>query len=279
MNTIADKIKYALFIIVFTVSGFTMSKERLGGYFYYNSLNFQMFKMALVFFAVWLVTFINRDNYKKISTFESICINIIIAIYTFDYFVTGFGGNLPFYKWWWLATIFVLCFAYFIGSHFYETQNRGLYFRKFWISFLPTYLVSFFIVFIRTPADHLTTNFKIGKGMLQFIPYIIKHADDSEVLFNVIGNILFFVPVAFITKAIAPKIKTHQIMFIGVLIPFFVEGYQYIFKCGDVDVDDIIVNISGFILGLLLMKIDYLILDKVNHHPSSSSNNLLRNSG
>lgn len=144
MNTIADKIKYALFIIVFTVSGFTMSKERLGGYFYYNSLNFQMFKMALVFFAVWLVTFINRDNYKKISTFESICINVIIAIYTFDYFVTGFGGNLPFYKWWWLATIFVLCFAYFIGCHFYETQiaaciseNSGFpFYRHIWFHFL-----------------------------------------------------------------------------------------------------------------------------------------------
>ncbi len=264
MKTKADKIEYIGFIIVFALSCFTMSRERLGGYFYYNDLKFQFFKMTLVFFAVLLITILNKNNYKQAGIFTSVFINFTIILYTIDYFVTKFSGNLSFYRLWWLATIFISCFAYFIGCHFYATDSRKIYLRKFWLSFIPVYLISFFIIFIRTPADNLTTNFKIGNGMLKFIPYLMRHINDSEVLFNVLGNLIFFIPVSFILKALIPKIKTYQIFIIGILIPLFVEGYQYIFKCGDVDADDFIVNVCGFIIGLLLMKADELILRKID---------------
>jgi len=264
MKTKTDKIKYIGFILVFAISCFTMSRERLGGYFYYNNLKFQLLKMALVFLSVLLITIINRNNHKQASIFTSVFINFTIILYTIDYFVTKFSGNLPFFRLWWLSTIFIACFAYFIGCHFYETDNHKVYLRQFWLSFIPVYLISFFIIFIRTPADNLTTNFEIGKGMLQFVPYLMKHINDSEILFNVLGNLIFFIPVPFIVAALIPKIKTYQVFIIGILIPFFVEGYQYLFKCGDVDVDDIIVNVCGFIIGLLLMKADEFILKKID---------------
>lgn len=259
------KIEYIAFIIVFTLSCFTMSRQRTGGYFYYNNLKFQIFKMTVVFLGVLLITIINRSNCTKTSIYSSAAINFTIVVYTFDYFVTKFSGEISFFRLWWLSTIFVACFAYYTGCHFYKTDDIRFYTRRFWISFTPVYIISFFIIFIRTPSNNLTTNFKIGGGMLKFIPYLAENIGDSEILFNVLGNLLFFIPIPFIIKALFKKIKNYGVILTGALIPFFVEGYQYIFKCGDVDVDDIVVNLCGFLIGLILMKADELIISRIEN--------------
>ena len=85
--------------------------------------------------------------------------------------------------------------------------------------------------------------------------YLIKYPYDSEILFFVVGNIIFFLPISFLLQTYCPKIKAYQQIIIGLSLPFIVEGYQFIFKCGDVDIDDIIMNFSGFLIGYLLLII------------------------
>ena len=114
---------------------------------------------------------------------------------------------------------------------------------------------SFIVVFLRPISNNLTTNLVPGQGTLAYVNYLIKYPYDSEILFLVVGNIIFFLPISFLLQTYCPKIKAYQQIIIGLSLPFIVEGYQFIFKCGDVDIDDIIMNFSGFLIGYLLLII------------------------
>ena len=41
-------------------------------------------------------------------------------------------------------------------------------------------------------------------------------------------------------------------MMIGFITPLFVEAYQMIFKCGQVDIDDIVLNFGGFLIAFIV---------------------------
>jgi glycopeptide antibiotics resistance protein len=117
------------------------------------------------------------------------------------------------------------------------------------------YLVSFASVFLRPLGNAATTNFIIGKGTFNFIPYLINNPSDWCIWLLTVGNVIFFIPVSFILKANFPKIKIYQQIIIGLIIPIVIEGYQFILKCGDVDIDDLVMNFCGFLIGLILLLI------------------------
>lgn len=117
------------------------------------------------------------------------------------------------------------------------------------------------MVFLRKPNTYYELNLKFGEGILSYYDYFIKSfKGDYWMVFNFIGNVVFFVPLIYIVKAFFPKLKTLYSFLICAVIPFLVEGYQYIFKCGSVDIDDIVLNFSGIIIGLII----YEIIAKVN---------------
>lgn len=74
------------------------------------------------------------------------------------------------------------------------------------------------------------------------------------VLSNIFGNIILFVPFG-IYFQILYKRKIRNNMLIIFLITMFVEMFQFIFGLGAIDVDDIILNCSGGLVGILVYKI------------------------
>lgn len=76
------------------------------------------------------------------------------------------------------------------------------------------------------------------------------------VLLNLVGNVLGFVPFG----AILPVINSQSRSFFKILLlsfefSFIVEGIQLVFKVGSFDVDDILLNTLGGILGYLIFVI------------------------
>ncbi|WP_169332150.1 VanZ family protein [Corynebacterium lubricantis] len=74
-------------------------------------------------------------------------------------------------------------------------------------------------------------------------------------LLNVGGNVLMFIPVGFLLVLIfQPKRPLRTALFVGLGASAFIEITQYIFALGYTDIDDLIFNTLGAVLGALLAK-------------------------
>lgn len=67
----------------------------------------------------------------------------------------------------------------------------------------------------------------------------------------VLTNLLLFFPIPYLFKLDISKKNQYLISF---CIPILVEILQFLFKTGSADIDDILLNALGFLLGFLLLK-------------------------
>lgn len=71
---------------------------------------------------------------------------------------------------------------------------------------------------------------------------------------NVPGNILAFIPFAFILFLWYPKkLSKFQQNSIAVLVPIIIEISQYLSSRGQANVDDVLLNYVGFMIGFWLL--------------------------
>lgn len=74
----------------------------------------------------------------------------------------------------------------------------------------------------------------------------------SAIFTNILGNIGLIVPVSFLSPIAFPaKRGTIQAFFTGAGLSIFVELSQFYFMCGAFDVDDIILNATGALIGTM----------------------------
>ena len=67
---------------------------------------------------------------------------------------------------------------------------------------------------------------------------------------NLLGNLLGFVPFGFLFPLLLPWFRNFfKILFAGFLLSLFYESAQLLFGLGISDVDDLILNTAGTIIG------------------------------
>ena len=69
---------------------------------------------------------------------------------------------------------------------------------------------------------------------------------------NLLGNVLIFVPFGFFRTFTSKSGRIFGTVIDGFLVSLLVEGFQFISKVGRFDVDDLILNTSGVVIGHLL---------------------------
>ncbi|MFI3230757.1 MAG: VanZ family protein, partial [bacterium] len=76
---------------------------------------------------------------------------------------------------------------------------------------------------------------------------------------NIVGNILAFVPLGFFMSILFFRKNIIKTFFGGVLVILFIESIQLVTKIGFFDVDDILLNsigiLIGYIISLVFLKI------------------------
>ena len=89
------------------------------------------------------------------------------------------------------------------------------------------------------------------KQMIQ----LMKDPNGSFVTFsaiNLIGNVVMFIPLGYLLPKTFPKLKNFFRLFFWVTVSVvLVETLQLITTLGSCDIDDLILNLSGAILGYL----------------------------
>lgn len=125
--------------------------------------------------------------------------------------------------------------------------------KSFFIGSIPVFIIGFIMSFL------VIRNYGGEYNAPNFIPFngemsaFIKQGK-PQLLIRDAGNVFYFTA---LTMAICVLVKRHKGFWaIGfpVILSISMEYYQYIFHCGDPDIDDVIMNTAGAVLGYVLYK-------------------------
>jgi glycopeptide antibiotics resistance protein len=106
-------------------------------------------------------------------------------------------------------------------------------------------------------------NLEFFKEIKRFIEYRQKLGFESFTV-NILGNVLAFAPFGFLLPILEKKYRKFFITaFLGLTFSLFVETLQLYLKVGIFDVDDILMNTLGGILGYLMYKLLHTLIYKV----------------
>ncbi len=91
------------------------------------------------------------------------------------------------------------------------------------------------------------------------MPYLFGSAGWLIGGLNILGNILLLVPVGFLLPFLFKKVNWKQILVVAVLSGLIIEGMQVFLHVGIFDIDDVILNGLGVLVGFWI----YLLFQKV----------------
>lgn len=126
------------------------------------------------------------------------------------------------------------------------------------VFFLFYIITLIYALFLKTPggvgfmySDVNLTPFKT------ILTYITKweHYNLNIIVENLLGNILLFLPLGFYMQVLSGKFKLAARITIIFSVPLFVEVLQFITGRGSADIDDIILNFLGGLIGMALCKV------------------------
>lgn len=113
-------------------------------------------------------------------------------------------------------------------------------------------------------ADEYHYNLVLFREIRRFTKY--RHiVGNRAFLLNVFGNLIAFMPLGFFIPALSRKSKNGFAVVLNCfLVSLLVEVIQLVFKLGCFDVDDLLLNTLGGLLGYMI----YWICDKITDRTS-----------
>jgi glycopeptide antibiotics resistance protein len=132
-------------------------------------------------------------------------------------------------------------------------------------------LVVYFAILIRVMVFKDLPTIRIGhmmfrfggthEGSPNFVPFrtIFQYLRGEKgwliAILNLVGNIVLLVPVGFLVPLIFAKMTWKKSLFPALASGFIIEGLQAVLRVGIFDIDDVILNGLGVLLGYWLFKI------------------------
>lgn len=208
---------------------------------------------------------------RATSAFMMVCMLIYYIDKEYFKFIASRGENkILFHFFYSLTAFFAVYLACLILTSKKKISSKS--FSDFTKTFYTYYAV--FALFLFTLIFVLLRDFNQPGYILNLIPFkgeigefFLKLLDGSFSFHSVLytsGNVLFFTTIAITVCVLIPK---KQCLF-GILIPailsLLAEIFQYITMCGDADIDDLILNTAGAVLGVTIYNIfikKYLLED------------------
>ncbi len=168
---------------------------------------------------------------------------------------------------WPMITLFVVIMVIFRISRIINNHERFIFYKEFYNLLFIIYLLLLYYLLLSTD------NASSGLNLTPFKEIIRYPITSVQFIYNVIGNIVLFLPFGFFISDFIKAKKTYQILIISALISLTAELIQ--FKIGRAfDIDDIILNVTGAIIGFLCYKGLRSIKRKL---PSFIKNNIFYN--
>jgi glycopeptide antibiotics resistance protein len=150
-----------------------------------------------------------------------------------------------------------------------SNQNKKRLTKAGWLLFyLYIILLCYFLFFSEHYGrEHVLHNYRYNLEFFKEIKRFIKYRKAlgfESFTVNILGNIIAFAPFGFLLPLLNEKYRRFfYVTFISILFSLSIELVQMLMKVGIFDVDDILLNSLGGILGYLLYKVFYFIYCKI----------------
>ena len=109
----------------------------------------------------------------------------------------------------------------------------------------------------RMATDEYHYNFVPFSEIKRYILYF-KRIGITRFMLNIFGNIVAFVPFGAFMPVIWNRYKKFWLLYVdGFIFVLCIETIQLISKVGSFDVDDIILNTSGIVIGYIIYRLLY----------------------
>lgn len=168
---------------------------------------------------------------------------------------------------WPMLTLFIAIVVIIRLSRKLINHEKFIFYKEFYNLLFIIYLLLLYYLLLSTD------NASSGLNLTPFKEIIRYPITSVQFIYNVIGNIVLFLPFGFFISDFIKAKKTYQILIISALISLTAELIQ--FKIGRAfDIDDIILNVTGAIIGFLCYKGLRSIKRKL---PSFIKNNIFYN--
>lgn len=144
-----------------------------------------------------------------------------------------------------------------------KEKNKKLIIFTGWILlYIYILLLSYFLFFSERYGRDLITqqyNLKFFKEIKRFIKYREQIGLEGFIV-NIFGNVIAFMPYGFLLPLLNRAYRKFYIIgILSVLFSLVIETSQLLLKVGVFDVDDILMNSLGGILGYLMFLIIHTI--------------------
>ena len=143
------------------------------------------------------------------------------------------------------------------------------HFRKIiWIVFLIYIACMMYFLFFsesygRTDISGYRYNLKPFSEITRYIRYH-NSIGNWHFILNIIGNVVAFVPLGLFMPVLVNSYRHFFTTFFGgILFSLCIETIQLVFKVGSFDIDDVLLNVCGIIIGFLLFHLFVCIRNKV----------------
>ncbi|MCT4594783.1 MAG: VanZ family protein [Anaeromicrobium sp.] len=134
---------------------------------------------------------------------------------------------------------------YLISSIMFYGYILFLFWRVFFYAYGSYY---------RSSSEIISYNIIPFKTIINYLARFNAYPLDVW-FFNLFGNVMAFMPLGFFVPIVYGRIKKSKyIIYIGFLMSLFIEVLQIITRLGTFDVDDIILNTMGTLIGYVVYK-------------------------
>ena len=168
---------------------------------------------------------------------------------------------------WPMITLFVAIMVILRITRIIINHEKFIFYKEFYNLLFIIYLLLLYYLLLSTE------NASSGLNLVPFKEITRYQIGTTQFFYNVIGNIVLFLPFGFFVSDFVKAKKTHQILIVSILISLTAELIQ--FKIGRAfDIDDVLLNVTGAIIGFML----YISIQAIKRHlPKTLQNNLFYN--
>ena len=129
-------------------------------------------------------------------------------------------------------------------------------FRKFYRIFIPFYTIFLlYLMFFGFGRSQYDINIVRLSPLISTFSFVKETILWKTIIINVFGNIIMFTPFGFL-GIVFPKLKDFKTLIINFLSAIIlIESLQYFTRLGVFDIDDIILNTIGVVIGFWFYRI------------------------
>lgn len=157
---------------------------------------------------------------------------------------------------WPMLTIFLVVMIAMRITYIRVNHEKFIFYKEFMNLIFIVYAMLLFQLLTDTELN--TTS---GVNLVPFTEILRYKVGTHAFYMNVIGNILIFLPFGYFVSSYVRASKISHILFISLLTSFTIEFIQH-YIGRSFDIDDILLNVVGSILGFLL----YIAINAIEKH-------------